>query len=93
MPPIPDFTNPHWQLEKKDGELLLSILEGKGTLMPPNNMRVTRDQARDLVAFIRAFGPARPAEESIGDTEFDRSVRRLQAQFQQLESELKKLNR
>jgi hypothetical protein len=45
------------------------------------------------VAFIRAFGPARPAEESIGDTEFDRSVRRLQAQFQQLESELKKLNR
>jgi mono/diheme cytochrome c family protein len=93
MPPIPDFTNPHWQLEKKDGELLLSILEGKGTLMPPNNMRVSRDQARDLVAFIRAFGPARPAEESIGDTEFDRSVRRLQAQFQQLESELKKLNR
>ncbi len=93
MPPIPDFTNSQWQLEKKDSELLLSILEGKGTLMPPNNMRVTRDQARDLVAFIRSFGPARPIEESISDTEFDRSVRRLQAQFQELESELKKLNK
>jgi mono/diheme cytochrome c family protein len=93
MPPIPDFTNSQWQREKKDGELLLSILEGKGTLMPPNNMRVTRDQARDLVAFIRSFGPARPIEESVSDTEFERSVRRLQAQFQELESELKKLNK
>jgi mono/diheme cytochrome c family protein len=93
MPPIPDFTNPRWQIEKKDSELLLSVLEGKGTLMPPNNMRVTRDQARDLVAFIRSFGPARPIEESTSDTEFDRSVRRLQTQFEQLESELKKLNK
>jgi mono/diheme cytochrome c family protein len=93
MPPIPDFTNPQWQHEKKDAELLLSILEGKGTLMPPNNMRVSRDQARDLVAFIRSFGPARPVEESMGDTEFDRSVRRLQAQYQQLEAELKKLQK
>jgi mono/diheme cytochrome c family protein len=93
MPPIPDFTNSQWQLGKSDPELLLSILEGKGTLMPPNSMRVTRDQARDLVAFIRSFGPARPIEESISDTEFDRSVRRLQSQFQELESELKKLNK
>ena len=92
MPPIPDFTNAEWQRSKQDSELLVSILEGKGKLMPPNNSRVTRDQARDLVAFIRSFGPAQPMQAALTDSDFDKSVRRLQQQFEQLESELKKLN-
>ena len=93
MPPIPDFTNPEWQLGKKDAELLVSIMEGKGTLMPPNNTRLTRDQARDLVAFIRSFGPARPVEQIADDNEYEKSLRRLQQQFEQLETELKKLDK
>jgi mono/diheme cytochrome c family protein len=58
LPPIPDFTNPDFHKERNDARLLLSILDGKGRLMPANRARLTEDQARDLVAYIRAFRPA-----------------------------------
>jgi len=93
MPPIPDFTDVQWQKDKKDAQLLVSILEGKGTLMPANSSRITRDQARDLVAFVRSFGPARPPEKPPTDSEFEKSFRRLQQQYEQLEAELKKLEK
>jgi mono/diheme cytochrome c family protein len=94
MPPIPDFTNAEWQRSRKDAELLVSILEGKGTLMPANNTRITRDQAKDLVAFIRSFGGISSTQQApTTDSEFDKSIRRLQQQFEQLEGELKKLKK
>ena len=59
MPPIPNFTDPKiGQPHPLDAQLQASILGGKGTLMPANSGRVTADQARDLVAYIRTFGPA-----------------------------------
>jgi mono/diheme cytochrome c family protein len=91
MPPIPNFTDPAWQQSKENAELLVSIMEGKGTLMPANNQRITQDQARDLVAFIRAFGPNRVTEAPVTDTQFERSFRQLQQQWDELERELQKL--
>jgi mono/diheme cytochrome c family protein len=94
MPPIPDFTNAGWHRTKQDSELLISIMEGKGTLMPANNMRITRDQAKDLVALIRSFGGVSSAAETVvTDAEFEKSMRRLQQQYDQLEGELKKLKK
>jgi mono/diheme cytochrome c family protein len=58
LPPIPDFTNPDFHKERSDARLLLSILDGKGRLMPAQRGRLTEDQARNLVAYIRAFQPA-----------------------------------
>ena len=55
---LPDFTRPSFQEQHSDPQLLISILDGKGTLMPANRGRINEAQARDLVAFIRAFGPA-----------------------------------
>jgi len=55
MPTIPDFSNGTWQKERNNVELLIGILEGKGTLMPAFNDRVSNDQGNELVAFVRAF--------------------------------------
>jgi mono/diheme cytochrome c family protein len=94
MPPIPDFTNPEWHRSKQDSELLVSIMEGRGTFMPANNMRITRDQAKDLVALVRSFGGISAALQApTTNVEFEQSMRRLQQQYDQLEGELKKLKK
>jgi mono/diheme cytochrome c family protein len=92
MPPIPNFTDSAWQGQKSDSQLLISILEGRGTLMPANNTRITRDQARDLVAYVRAFGPrvAVTPGAALTESDFDRAFRQLQRQYDELEKELQK---
>jgi mono/diheme cytochrome c family protein len=94
LPPIPDFTNAAWHRERSDAQLRVSILEGKGTLMPPNRGRVTDEQAVDLVAFIRTFGPAKllTSKTQTADSEFGKSFRQLEEQFNQLAKELQKIN-
>jgi mono/diheme cytochrome c family protein len=89
MPPIPDFTNSIWQTRHTDSKLIASILDGKGTLMPANRGRITDAQARDLVAYLRSFGPqtARrkgPASES----EFEKAFRELEQRWDELEKKL-----
>jgi mono/diheme cytochrome c family protein len=92
FPPIPNFKDPDWQKTKTDAELVTSILEGKGTLMPANGDRITRDEAKDLVAYIRSFGPAPPpAAEAPPDTEFWRRWQELRRQYDELERQLQAL--
>jgi cbb3-type cytochrome c oxidase subunit III len=91
MPAIPDFTDSAWQQQKENAELQASILNGKGTLMPANSGRVTADQTRDLVAYIRAFGPSTLTAVPVTDSQFDRSFRQLQQQWDELERELQKI--
>lgn len=57
IPRIPDFTNPTWQKQNTDHKVAVSIRDGKGTSMPAHRGRISDGQARDLVAYIRAFGP------------------------------------
>jgi mono/diheme cytochrome c family protein len=94
LPPIPDFTNAAWHKERSDAQLRVSILEGKGTMMPANRGRVTEEQAGDLVAFVRTFGPAELLANKTGavDSDFGKSFRQLQEQWNQLAKELQKLN-
>jgi mono/diheme cytochrome c family protein len=93
MPPIPDFTKPAFHETHSDAQIQISILDGKGALMPANRGRVTDEQAADLVAYIRAFGPktlmaAQPP--AGGDSEFEKAYRKLEDQWNELEKELKK---
>jgi mono/diheme cytochrome c family protein len=94
LPPIPNFKDPAWQKTKQDPELMASILNGKNTLMPANSDRISRDEAKDALAFIRAFGP--PTAVSSGgprtESDFDRAIRRLMRQYDELEKELQKTN-
>jgi hypothetical protein len=92
LPPIPDFTSSAFHKEHSDAQLLISILDGKGAFMPANRGRVTEEEARDLVAFVRAFGPATAvtARPQASDSEFEKSYRQLEAQWSELEKELQK---
>jgi mono/diheme cytochrome c family protein len=95
LPPIPDFTNPAFHQEHSDSQLLVSILDGKGTLMPANRGRVTEDQARSLVVFVRTFGPFNQqfAVQAGGtaNADFDKKFLQLQQQWSELEKELQKI--
>jgi mono/diheme cytochrome c family protein len=96
LPPIPDFTNTAWHKEHSDAQLLVSILDGKGTLMPANRGRVTEDQAGDLVAFVRSFGPQALATQAPGTrgapavSDWEVKYGELVNQWNALEAELQK---
>jgi mono/diheme cytochrome c family protein len=88
LPPIPNFTSPAFHKEHTDAQLQVSILEGKGTLMPANRGRVTEEQVLGLVAYIRTFGPAARSPTTKlqpSDTELDK----LRDKWHALNEELK----
>jgi mono/diheme cytochrome c family protein len=93
LPPLPDFTQAAFHGQHSDPQLLISILDGKGTLMPANRGRVSESQARDLALFVRAFGPATVAgATAVSSTrEFDVEFDRLQRQWEALENQLRAL--
>jgi ubiquinol-cytochrome c reductase cytochrome b subunit len=92
MPAIPDFTSQAWQEARSNPQLLASILDGKGALMPPFRDRVQKDQAEALLAYLRAFGPARKEEKPpAGD--FEERYRRLQEEWDALQRQLDELSR
>jgi mono/diheme cytochrome c family protein len=57
---LPDFTRRAWQARRTDAQLLASILNGTKGGMPPFRQRLSEAQAKELVAHIRRFCPARP---------------------------------
>jgi mono/diheme cytochrome c family protein/uncharacterized membrane protein len=57
LPEIPDFTNASWHARRADAQLIASVLDGKGSEMPPNRGKISEVEARDLVAYVRAFAP------------------------------------
>jgi hypothetical protein len=77
---IPDFTDRHWQQKRTNAELMVSILDGKGTRMPAFHGKISKTQARTLVGFIRAVGsmPKRPHKSPPADFpgRFDEYVRK-----------------
>ena len=94
MPDIPNFTNANWQSSRTNPQLSVSILEGKGKLMPPFRDRVKDDQVSALVAYLRAFGPERPAPvETPTSGEFEDRFRRLQEEWDALQKQLDELKK
>lgn len=89
MPEIPDWTSEAFQRQHTDAQIRVSILNGKGVHMPANSTWVTEDQARDLVAYVRTFGPG--GEQIVtgaSDAEFVEAVRRLEQQLDELHKQL-----
>lgn len=89
---LPDFTDPKWQIGRSDGQLADAILNGQGSDMPAFDDRLSPQQARDVVALIRAFNPngVRPAAAQSED-DFSRRLEELQKQFEALRTEAGKL--
>ncbi len=94
MPTIPDFSNHGWQQGVSSPQLVAGILDGKGTLMPAFRGRVNDEQAKDLAAYVRSFGPAVRAETSEGSaSDFEKRYRALQEQWNELQRQLDELSK
>jgi ubiquinol-cytochrome c reductase cytochrome b subunit len=93
MPAIPDFTSGAWQASLTNAQRVASILDGKGTFMPAFRGRVSEEQAQDLAAYVRAFGPARAIPPEPGTSDFEKRFRELQDQWNELEMQLQELSK
>jgi mono/diheme cytochrome c family protein len=93
MPSIPDFTGAAWQASRSSAELEASVLEGKGTLMPAFRGKIGDDHARDLIAYVRSFGPSQPRRPRSAATtgSFEARYRQLQQQWDELDRQLRTL--
>jgi ubiquinol-cytochrome c reductase cytochrome b subunit len=91
MPAIPDFTSREWQRKRTSAQLAASVHDGKGGLMPSFGDRMTANDIRDLIIYVRAFGPPVPAAATPRADEFDRQFQQLQEQWNQLERQIKEL--
>ncbi len=97
MPEIPNFTDRSWQKKRTDHQLRVSILDGKGNGMPPGRDKITAEQVRTLVAYVRAFASkgekAAPKEQKEADQDdFEVRFRRLEAQMEDLRQQLRALS-
>lgn len=96
VPLVPDFTSSRWQQRRRDEQLLVSILEGKGSRMPSFHGRVSEEGAQDLVSLIRTFDPsydpAAAARNSITAGEFSRRFRELDQQMEELKKQFRELS-
>jgi hypothetical protein len=62
IPDVPDFTNARWQACRTDHQLVRSILEGRGAVMPPFRGTLTLEQAWAMARYLRTFLPGSETE-------------------------------
>jgi mono/diheme cytochrome c family protein len=93
LPQVPDFTSGGWQARRSDAQLVVSILEGKGTRMPAFHGRLDEDAAQDLVSLIRTFDPtydpAAARGQPLNGEEFDRRFRHLETEMEELKKQFR----
>jgi mono/diheme cytochrome c family protein len=93
VPAIPNFHSRRWHEDRGDGALLASILDGKGTRMPAFGGRLSTQQARDLVAYLRAFAPNLSVSTPVPADDFQRRFRELMAELDELNRQAEELTR
>ncbi|MFI5455658.1 MAG: cytochrome c [Isosphaerales bacterium] len=92
LPRLPDFTRRAWQEGRRDPQLVVSVLDGKGVGMPSFQGKVAREQARELVAFIRSFAPSTERPVSPDTAEFEAHFRQLTEEFEDLRRQSRALS-
>jgi mono/diheme cytochrome c family protein len=92
FPEIPDFTAADWQRARTDPHLVVSVLDGRGTGMPAFRDKLSREQARGLVAFIRSLGPSPRRAGPTPSDDFEARFRQLLAEFEDLRAKSRALS-
>jgi mono/diheme cytochrome c family protein len=92
MPNLPDFASATWQAERTNSQITASILNGRREIMPAFDGRLSADQARDLVAFIRSFGPGPVQPIDPEEDDYEVRFRQLQQEFDDLKKQLRDLS-
>jgi mono/diheme cytochrome c family protein len=88
--PTPDFTRRSWQEKRTDDQLLVSILDGKGTDMPAFQDKLSNQEAKALVSHVRKFGPqAKKAAQAVPQ-DFEIRFRALENEFKELQRQFRK---
>jgi cytochrome c len=93
LPMLPDFAKTSFRDQHSNAQLLVSILDGKGTGMPANRGRLTEGQARDMVVLVRTFAPAAEDTISLPPDEFQRQFELLQRQWEAYERDIRSLKK
>jgi mono/diheme cytochrome c family protein len=91
MPTIPDFKLNTWQDSHTNPQLVASILDGKGTLMPAFRGRMDETQTKDIVAYIRAFNPSATPPTPAPTSGFEGRFQQLQQEWETLQKQLKEI--
>jgi mono/diheme cytochrome c family protein len=93
LPQIPDFTSRGWRARRDDAQLVVTILEGRGTRVPAFHGKVSEDAAQDLVGLIRTFDPTydptAAGRQPLTAEEFGRRFRQLEAEMEQLKRQFR----
>jgi mono/diheme cytochrome c family protein len=93
LPQMPDFTSRGWQVRRSDAQLVVSILEGKGSRMPAFHGKLSEDGAQDLVGLIRTFDPtydpAKARRQAVSPEEFERRFLQLDAEMEELKRQFR----
>jgi len=53
---VPDFTDAGWQKKTSDGDMTEAIKSGKKPIMPAFAAKLSDDQVKALVSYVRGFG-------------------------------------
>jgi hypothetical protein len=70
----------------------VSILDGKGTRMPSFRDKLSRERARELVAYIRTFAPGAADRAAPKTDEFDRQFSSLVQEIDELMRQMRALS-
>jgi mono/diheme cytochrome c family protein len=89
---IPDFTSRAWQEQHSASRLETSILEGRGSAMPPFSGKIDEPSATELVAFVRSLAGMAPAERQSSGDGFDDRFQRLMTELETLKREYQRLS-
>jgi cytochrome c oxidase cbb3-type subunit 3 len=92
MPELPDFTSPAWQGRRSRPQLTASVLEGKGSHMPGFRNKLSAEQSRAVVEYVRGLGLPHGAPAGVATDDFDARLSQLQREFQSLQREYRALS-
>src|SRR5260370_37309007 len=94
MPNRRYLTSRAWQNVRTNAQLSVSILEGKGTLMPPFRDHLKAEQVKALLAYLRRFGPTQaPTDQGSNASDFEEQFRQLEQELASLRKQLDELNK
>ena len=93
MPTIPDFRDARWQESRSDAQLQAGIMDGRGKDMPAFTGVLSREEARLLTSYIRAFCPSLESNGDSSGGDFRRRLEELQRQFNDLNRQMQSLSR
>jgi mono/diheme cytochrome c family protein len=90
---IPDFTLRDWQEKRSDAALTVSILEGKGRVMPSFGTRLDATGAHELVTYVRSLAGSRSDQGKELHNDFNLRFQQLMAEMEALKRDYRALSK